>query len=112
MVNTQQPTRRTRHIDIKHFTLLDWVERDLLVLDAIPTHNNTVDAMTKTLSRQQFYRHFDTCMGVRIPDNCTGSNNAQDSHTLHQPLQCKCNPNATVERMVQSMGGGTGRTYR
>ena len=28
MANAQQPTRRTRHMDIKHFSLLDWVERD------------------------------------------------------------------------------------
>jgi len=34
MANAQQPTRRTRHMDIKHFSLLDWVERDL-------THLNT-----------------------------------------------------------------------
>lgn len=27
--NAQQPTRRTRHMDIKKFALLDWVEEDL-----------------------------------------------------------------------------------
>ena len=32
MANAQQPTRRTRHMDIKHFALTDWVERDLLIM--------------------------------------------------------------------------------
>ena len=32
MVNSQQPTRRTRHLEIKHFALLDWVERNLIIL--------------------------------------------------------------------------------
>ncbi len=42
MANTQQPTKRTRHIDIKHFALLDWVEQDLLQLHQIGTHDNAV----------------------------------------------------------------------
>lgn len=50
MANAQQPTRCTRHMDIKHFALLYWVERDLLILTAIRTHDNAADAMTKTLT--------------------------------------------------------------
>jgi hypothetical protein len=30
MNNAQKPTPRTRHIDIKHFALRDWVEQDLI----------------------------------------------------------------------------------
>jgi hypothetical protein len=70
MANAQQPTRRTRHMEIKHFALLDWVEWDLLILHHIPTQNNVADAMTKPLERNLFYRHFDTYMGHRIPDYC------------------------------------------
>ena len=55
MANAQQPTRRTRHIEIKHFALLDWVEQDLLTLQSISTHDNAADAMTKTLPKQLFY---------------------------------------------------------
>ena len=33
MGNAQKPTSRTRHIDIKYFTLCDWVERDLMLLE-------------------------------------------------------------------------------
>ena len=67
MANAQQPTKRTRHMDIKHFSLLDWVERDLLILRDISTNDNAADAMTKMLPRQLFYRHFDTYMGRRKP---------------------------------------------
>mmetsp|Transcript_23363 Transcript_23363/g.33516 ORF Transcript_23363/g.33516 Transcript_23363/m.33516 type:complete len:1554 (+) Transcript_23363:3270-7931(+) len=67
MANAQQPTRRTRHMDIKHFSLLDWVERDLLILQSITSSDNPADAMTKMLPKQLFYRHLDTYMGRRIP---------------------------------------------
>jgi hypothetical protein len=70
MANAQQPNKCMQHIDIKHFTLLDWVEQDMLILEHIQTNNNVADAMTKTLSKNLFYRHYDTYMGRRIPDYC------------------------------------------
>jgi len=33
MGNAQKPTPRTRHVDIKYFSLCEWVERDLILLD-------------------------------------------------------------------------------
>ena len=67
MANAQQPTRRMRHMEIKNFALLDWVEQDLLILHAIKTAQNAADAMTKPLGKQLFYRHADTIMGKRVP---------------------------------------------
>jgi hypothetical protein len=32
MGNAQQPTRRTRHLDLKKFAILDWIQRDLMVM--------------------------------------------------------------------------------
>jgi hypothetical protein len=32
MGNAQQPTRRTRHLDLKKFAILDWIQRDLVVM--------------------------------------------------------------------------------
>jgi hypothetical protein len=46
MANVQQPTKCTRHIDIKHFALMDWVERDMVLLHALSTNDNAADAMT------------------------------------------------------------------
>jgi hypothetical protein len=67
MANAQQPTRRTRHMDIKTFALLDWVEQDLLILHDIKTNDNAADTLTKSLSKQLFYRHTDSIMGRRVP---------------------------------------------
>ena len=67
MGNAQQPTRRTRHMDIKHFSLLDWVERDLVFMKRINTTDNCADAMTKALGRTLHHRHNDYILGKIIP---------------------------------------------
>ena len=67
MANAQTPTQRTHHLDIKYFSLLDWAERELLVLKSISTMDNAADEFTKPLSKQLFYRHYDTYMGPQIP---------------------------------------------
>ena len=63
MANAQKPTTRTRHMDIRYFAIVDWVERDLLVLDYIHTSKNLADAFTKPLGRIAFHRHVDFIMG-------------------------------------------------
>jgi hypothetical protein len=55
MANAQKPTSRTRHMDICYFALSEWVERDLMILEA--------DHFTKILERTLFYRHVDHIMG-------------------------------------------------
>jgi hypothetical protein len=88
MANTQQPTKRTRHIDIKHFALLDWVEQDMIILEDIPTSENVADSMTKTLSKTLFFRHYDTYMGLRVPDYCdTEQKQTNLVHTLSYSIQ-------------------------
>ena len=67
MANAQQPTRRTRHMDIKKFALLDWVEQDLIILKSISTAENAADGLTKPLAKQLFHRHADTILGKRVP---------------------------------------------
>jgi hypothetical protein len=62
----------------------DWVEQDLLILHRIPTSENVADAMTKTLSRTLFYRHYDTYMGRRVPDHCKNSGK-ENEHLCLQP---------------------------
>jgi deoxyuridine 5'-triphosphate nucleotidohydrolase len=71
MANAQQPSSRTRHIDIKTFALTDWVEQDLITLVDILTSENCADHMTKALTKALFYRHTDTLMGRQIPDYVT-----------------------------------------
>jgi deoxyuridine 5'-triphosphate nucleotidohydrolase len=70
MANQQQPTKRTRHMDIKHFALQEWVERDLIRLKRINTADNYSDVMTKATARTLFYRHMDFILGKTIPIYC------------------------------------------
>ena len=63
MANTQKPTPQTCHIDIKYFSLCDWVERDLILLERIDTKINMSDHFTKNLSKALFHRHVDYILG-------------------------------------------------
>ena len=67
MANAGQPTRRTRHIDIRYFALLDWVERDLLALEEIHSPENCSDPLTKAVGKNDFWKHYDILMGRKIP---------------------------------------------
>jgi hypothetical protein len=67
MANAQQPTRRTRHMDTKHFAIQDWVAHDQIDVAPIATANNISDAFTKALGRIKFYEQNDVIMGRRIP---------------------------------------------
>ena len=67
MGNAQQPTRRTRHMDIKKFSILDWIQRDLLIMKRVSSSENCSDVLTKQTGRQLFYRHYDYIMGRIIP---------------------------------------------
>jgi hypothetical protein len=111
MTNAGQPTRRTHHMDIKHFSILDWVERDLLILNSIPTSGNASDAMTKLLTKQLFYRHFDSYMGRRIPSYIQLQ--LSSSQKKHQdPLTCSNTPDSLGSKIstIQSMGVQDTRT--
>ena len=63
MANQQQPTKNTRHIDIKNYAIQDWVEKDLLFLRRISSTANYADALTKPLGRILHHRHMDYIMG-------------------------------------------------
>ncbi len=49
MANAQKPTPCTRHIDVKYFSILEWVEQDLMLLEQIDTSINLADHFTKSL---------------------------------------------------------------
>ncbi len=48
--NAQKPTPRTRHMDIKYFSICEWVERDLMHLERIDTSINMADHFTKAIN--------------------------------------------------------------
>jgi hypothetical protein len=76
MANAQQPTKRTRHMDIKNFVLQDWVLQDLIRLERITTNDNYADVMTKATGRTLFHRHMNFILG-KIPPNYTGLREAR-----------------------------------
>jgi hypothetical protein len=59
MGNAQKPTPHTRHIDIKYFSLCEWVERNLMILDRINTPISMADHLTKALQPILFHHHAD-----------------------------------------------------
>jgi hypothetical protein len=63
MGNAQKPTPCTRHMDIKYFSICEWVDRDLMHLERIDTSINMVDHFTKALNRALFHRHADFLLG-------------------------------------------------
>jgi hypothetical protein len=63
MANAQKPMPRTHHMDIKYFSLSDWVERDLMLLERIDTSINLADHFTKSLQPALFHRHADFILG-------------------------------------------------
>ena len=67
MAEARKPTKKTRHIEIRHYAILDWIEQDLITLKKIHTSDNAADTLNKTLSGTMFHRHNDTLMGYRQP---------------------------------------------
>jgi hypothetical protein len=53
----------TRHMDIKYFSLSEWVERDLKMLEQIDTSINLADHFTKSLQPALFHCHADFILG-------------------------------------------------
>ena len=67
MAKAGLPTKSTRHMDIKHFSLQQWVEQDLLLLKRVITADNESNLLTKILSRTLFYQHNAYIMGKVVP---------------------------------------------
>ena len=65
--NAQQPTRRTRHVEIKELIILHWVETDQIKFEQVPTEFNPSDALTKATGRIKFHAHFDILLGKHPP---------------------------------------------
>ena len=67
MANAQQPTKNSRHMDIKNFMLQQWVEDDVLILQRIATQENFADTMTKANGKSLFHRHMNYILGKHKP---------------------------------------------
>ena len=112
MGNAHKPTSRTRHINIKYFSLCDWVERDIMFLERIDTSLNMSDNMTKGLETILFHCHTDFILGHIVPmcslvyDTIVGrfSNHTLDIDHLVPPIfyyspNCRCGLSSCSHRL-------------
>jgi hypothetical protein len=77
MTNAQQPTRRTRHVELKQFAVLQWVEDEQIIFGDIGTTHNISDSLTKQTGRTKFYQHNDILMGRLRPAYVRSENTDQ-----------------------------------
>ena len=72
LANAQQPTRRTRHIDMKDFVILQWTEEEKIKFVDVKSEYNAADAVSKPTGRTKFHTFKDILMGRRRPDYVRG----------------------------------------
>lgn len=77
MADASKPTKNSRHMDIKQFKLQEWVERDIINMKRIHTHDNRSDTLTKSLGQTLYYRHNDKLLGKYIPSYRKGPEQRQ-----------------------------------
>ena len=79
MANAQQPTRRTRHVEMKHFAILQWTEDKFLKYIPTGTAENFADTLSKNTGSIKFHEHMDIIMGRRQPHY--SKNNSKQNDT-------------------------------
>ena len=65
MASAQQPTRRTQHVKMKHFVILQWTNDKFINFIDTKTDENYSDSLSKPTARTKFYEHTDIFMGRR-----------------------------------------------
>ena len=54
-------------MDLKKVALLDWIERDLLIMKRITSSDNFTDPLTKPMGKEMHARHNEYLLGKNIP---------------------------------------------
>ena len=67
MTNTQKPTHRTRHVEMKRFLILQWTDDKFINFVETKTQNQVTDNLSKPTDRTKFYVHMDVLIGHRKP---------------------------------------------
>jgi hypothetical protein len=86
LTNAQQPTKRTRHIDMRDFCILQWTEEEQILYTDIPSAYNVSDSLSKPTGRIKFYEQMDILMGQCCPSYVTHNPNnfPSNPHTRHK----------------------------
>jgi hypothetical protein len=64
MANAKRPTERSRHVDIQHFALQQWVQNNDVLLQHVRGMINPSDALTNALGWILHHRHCSRAMGM------------------------------------------------
>ena len=71
--NTTKPTKRLRHVNLREFAIIEWVQRGDMSLKSISTSDNPTDSLTKSLRPQLHHRHSESLLGMRKPSYTNSS---------------------------------------
>ena len=63
LANTQQPMQQTRHVELKHFVILQWTDEKFINFIDTKTDENYSNSLSKLTARTKFYEHTDIFMG-------------------------------------------------
>ena len=70
ITGNNKATRRLRHVELRHFAIMEWIQLKDLSLHYISTQENPSDNLTKSLRPQLHNRHSATQLGMRRPHYC------------------------------------------
>jgi hypothetical protein len=91
LTNAQQPTKRTWHIGMRDFCILQWTEEEQILYSNIPSALNVSDSLSKPMGRIKFYEQMDILMGQRCP-SYVNVNHKHPKHTKYESQNDLDNP--------------------
>jgi hypothetical protein len=97
--------RRTRHIEIRHMKVLEWVRAKLISLQYVPSLDNLADFFTKPARRAVFVANRDSILSrVRLPIAITDSKGlmSYDVGGFEQPAGAKPAVSAVVDQLEET----------
>ena len=95
MVNQKHFIKRARRMEMKHFAIQDWVEKDRIYLLRITSIDNYDDTLTKGIGRTLHYKHYGFIMGyirptyVDVDEDQITSNRSTDDLYTHNAGGCQ-----------------------
>jgi hypothetical protein len=90
LTNAQQPTKQTRHKDMRNFCILQWTEEEQILYLDIPTAYNVSDSLSKPTGCNKFYEQMDILVGCRKPSYV--NTHKHPKHTKYDPQTDLDNP--------------------
>ena len=67
ITSAQQPTRRVRHVEMKHFAILQWTEDQHIKFVYRDSALNYSDSLSKVTGKIKFHQHMNIITGRRQP---------------------------------------------